>query len=492
MDCILAIDQGTTSTRAILFGQDGRELGRAQRELRQIYPRPGWVEHDVEDIWGAVRDLCAEAMAAATAAGHRVAGIGITNQRETTVLWRRSDGRPIHNAIVWQDRRTAPLCKRLADQGVEPLLRARTGLLSDPYFSASKIAWLLDEVPGARQAALRGELAFGTIDSFLLWRLTGGAVHATDATNAARTLLWDIHAQRWDPDLTRLFDIPPGLLPEVRDNVAAFGVTADGLFPERVAIGGMAGDQQAAAIGQACIAPGMVKSTYGTGCFVLLNTGATPVASRHRLLTTLAWRLDGRPAYALEGSIFVAGAALQWLRDGLGLIRSADESEALAAGLADTGGVYMVPAFAGLGAPWWDPEARGALFGLTRATGKAEIVRAALEAVCYQTADLLDAMAADLGAPIGGLRVDGGMAVNGWVMQFLADVLDVPVERPKVTETTALGAALLAGMGAGLWGSLDAVAAQWLREARFDPAMAPERRHALLEGWRGAVTRVRA
>lgn len=492
MDCILAIDQGTTSTRAIVFGRDGRELTRAQRELRQIYPRPGWVEHDCEEIWSATRALCADAMAEAAAAGHRVAGIGITNQRETTVLWRRADGRPIHNAIVWQDRRTAPLCRRLAEEGCEPLLRARTGLLPDPYFSASKIAWLLDAVPGARQAAERGELAFGTIDSFLLWRLTGGLVHATDATNAARTLLWDIHAQRWDPDLLRLFGIPAALLPEVRDNVAPFGVTAPGLLAGVVGIGGMAGDQQAAAIGQACIAPGMVKSTFGTGCFVLLNTGPTPVASRHRLLTTLAWRLDGRPAYALEGSIFVAGAALQWLRDGLGLIRSAGESEALAAGIADTGGVYMVPAFTGLGAPWWDPEARGALFGLTRATGKAQIVRAALEAVCYQTADLLDAMAADLGAPIGTLRVDGGMAVNDWTMRFLADLLNVPVERPAVTETTALGAALLAGIQAGLWGSLDEVAAHWRREARFDPAMAPERRQALLAGWRHAVARVRA
>ena len=488
VDAVLAIDQGTTSTRAIVFDVDGRVLAKAQRELSQHFPADGWVEHDPEEIWTAALDVARRALAATEA---RVADIGITNQRETTILWDRATGSPIHNAIVWQDRRTAPLCRRLIDSGHEALVTARTGLLLDPYFSASKIAWLLDTVPGARERAERGELAFGTVDCFLLWRFTGGTVHATDATNAARTLLYDIHAQRWDPDLLDLFAVPAALLPAVKDNAADFGTTAPGLLPTRLPIGGMAGDQQAATVGQACFAPGMVKSTYGTGCFMLLNTGAAPVASRHRLLTTLAWRLEGRPTYALEGSIFVAGAAVQWLRDGLRLIESAGETEALAAGLGSTGGVYLVPAFTGLGAPWWDPDARGAILGLTRATGIAEIVRAALEAVCYQTADLLAAMEADSGAPIGALRVDGGMAANSWLMRFLADLLGVPVERPLVTETTALGAAFLAGLQVGLFDSLDTLAANWSPDARFDPTLAPERRAALMAGWRRALDRVR-
>ncbi len=491
MDCVLAIDQGTSSTRAMLFGRAGRPLAKAQRELTQHYPADGWVEHDPEEIWRSVLDLTREVMAVAEANAWRVISIGITNQRETTVLWDRGSGRAIAPAIVWQDRRTAAHCRSLIEAGGELLVQERTGLLLDPYFSASKIAWLLDHVDGARIAAERGDLAFGTIDSFLLWRLTGGAVHATDATNAARTLLFDIHRQRWDDELLALFRIPPAVLPEVRDNSADFGMTAAGLLLRPIAIGGMAGDQQAATVGQACFAPGMVKSTYGTGCFMLMNTGDRPLASRHRLLTTLAYRLQGVPTYALEGSIFVAGAAVQWLRDGLKLITTAGESEGLAAGLGHNAGVYLVPAFTGLGAPYWDPEARGAIFGLTRATGIAEIVRAALEAVCYQTADLLAAMVADGAADIQALRVDGGMVENGWLMQFLADLLGVPVQRPLITETTALGAAFLAGLNAGLFASLEDVAACWEQEALFLPRLAEEPSDALLVGWRRAVARVR-
>jgi glycerol kinase len=489
LDCLLAIDQGTTSTRAILFDRRGHPLAKAQRELTQHYPKDGWVEHDAEEIWQHAKAVLGDVLAAAAAAGHRVAALGVTNQRETTVLWERKSGRPIARAIVWQDRRTAEHCRRLVGEGVEPLVAERTGLLIDPYFSASKIGWLLDSVEGARAAAEKGELAFGTIDSFLLWRLSGGAVHATDATNAARTLLYDIHRHCWDPDLLRLFRIPSPLLPEVRDNVAAFGTTAEGLLSRRIVIGGMAGDQQAAVVGQACFAPGMVKSTYGTGCFIVMNTGQQPTKSRHRLLTTLAYRIAGQPTYALEGSIFVAGATIQWLRDGLKLIKSAGESETLAARLGHNAGVYLVPAFTGLGAPYWDPEARGAIFGLTRATGIAEIVRAALEAVCYQTNDLLAAMTADGAAPVAELRVDGGMVENNWLMQFLADLLAVPVERPRVTETTALGAAYLAGLQAGVYGSLEDIAACWEREATFAPTMPADRRADLVVGWHAAIAR---
>jgi glycerol kinase len=490
LDCILAIDQGTTSTRAVLFDGRGRVLAKAQRELTQYFPADGRVEHDPEEIWTSVLDLCREVLAVAIERGWHVAALGIANQRETTILWDRASGRPIAPAIVWQDRRTARQCQTLIGAGQQPLVQNRTGLLLDPYFSATKIAWLLDNIPGARDAARRGGLAFGTIDSFLLWRLTGGKVHATDATNAARTLLFDIHRQCWDDELLALFDIPASLLPDVRDNVADFGRTAEGLFPEVLTIGGMAGDQQAAAIGQACFSPGMVKSTYGTGCFMLLNTGANPVMSRHRLLTTLAYRFDGMATYALEGSIFVAGATIQWLRDGLHLIESAGQTEALAAGLGSNAGIYLVPAFTGLGAPYWDPDARGAIFGLTRATGIAEIVRAALEAVCYQTNDLLAAMAADGAAAISELRVDGGMVANSWLMQFLADLLAIPVARPAVTETTAIGAAFLAGLHCGLFGSLDDIAACWACESRFQPALTAERRATLLAGWTTAVNKV--
>ena len=486
---LLAIDQGTTSTRAILFGGDGTPRSSAQRELRQIYPRDGWVEHDPEEIWQATLEVCRRVLGEAGAGA--VAAIGITNQRETTILWRRADGRPIHNAIVWQDRRTADQCKRLIADGHEETVLKKTGLVIDPYFSASKIAWLLDTVPGARQAAEQGELAFGTVDSFLLWRLTGGRVHATDATNASRTMVFDIHTQDWDDDLLGMLSIPRSILPEVLDSNADFGVTDGALLGAEVPIAGVAGDQQAATVGQACFTPGMIKSTYGTGCFVLLNTGDRPIESRNRLLTTLAYRLDGKTTYAVEGSIFVAGAAIQWLRDGLGLIGDAAESESHARNLDDTGGVYLVPAFTGLGAPHWDPAARGAILGLTRDSGVSQIVRAALESVCYQTRDLMQAMADDGSASPTALRVDGGMVANDWLMQFLADTLDVPVERPTVTETTALGAAYLAGLGVGLYHSLDDISQRWHCDRTFEPTLESAKRERLYSGWRDAVSRIR-
>lgn len=491
-DHILAIDQGTTSTRAILFDRQGRPIATGQRELRQFYPADGLVEHDPEDLWRDTLVVCREALQAAGFGAERVAAIGITNQRETAVLWDRATGEVLHNAIVWQDRRTAPLCRTLKADGAEPLVRERTGLLIDPYFSATKLSWLLDRIPGARDRAERGELCFGTVDSFLLFRLTGGRVHATDATNASRTLLFNLKTQDWDPDLLRLFRIPAGLLPQVRDCAAAFGETETRLFGRPLPITGIAGDQQAATVGQACFQPGMIKSTYGTGCFALLNIGPEPVLSRNRLLTTVAYRLDGVPTYAIEGSIFVAGAAVQWLRDGLRLIADAPSTERYAADLPDSGGVYLVPAFTGLGAPHWDPDARGGLFGLTRDTGVGQVVRAALEAVAYQTCDLLDAMTADAGHPPAALRVDGGMVGNDWLMQFLADMLEVPVERPAVTETTALGAACLAGLQAGLYPDLAAVAAGWQRQRRFEPAMDGGVRTRLLSGWHDAVRRVRS
>lgn len=486
---LLAIDQGTTSTRAILFDRDGRPQGTAQRELPQIYPDDGWVEHDPEAIWRATTEVMAGALAAAKRGPGEVAAIGITNQRETTVIWERKSGRPIHNAIVWQDRRGAPVCRKLAAAGHQPLIQARTGLLIDSYFSATKILWLLDNVAGARRAAEAGGLAFGTIDSFLLWRLTGGRVHATDATNASRTMLYDIHAGRWDPELLELFRVPAAILPEVKDSAGAFGDLDPGILGRSLPIAGIAGDQQAALVGQACLEPGMIKSTYGTGCFVLLHTGAAAVQSRNRLVATIAYRLDGKPRYASEGSIFVAGAAMQWLRDKLKLVAHSGDSAALAASVDSTGGVYLVPAFTGLGAPHWDPDARGAIFGLTRDSGAAEIVRAALEAVCYQTRDLIEAMREDGAGRPQALRVDGGMAANDWLMQFLADQLDIPVERPVVTETTALGAAYLAGLGVGLYRGPDEIARRWRRERRFEPAMPAERRDTLYAGWKRAVAR---
>ena len=490
---ILAFDQGTTSSRAIVFGPDLSILGLAQREFAQHFPAAGWVEHDPEDIWRTTVETARQALAGARLTASEIAAVGITNQRETCVLWDRRTARPIHRAIVWQDRRTADLCRRLKEEGHEPTITAKTGLLLDPYFSATKIAWLLDTVEGARALAAAGHLAFGTIDAFLLWRLTGGKVHATDATNASRTLLYDIAKGAFDDDLLNLFNIPRSILPEVRDCNADFGRTEPSILGAALPILGIAGDQQAATIGQACFKPGMVKATYGTGCFALLNTGATPVASRNRLLTTVAYQLDGRRTYALEGSIFIAGAAVQWLRDGLKLIASAPESSALAA-FADAGqDVVLVPAFVGLGAPYWQPEARGALFGLTRATGPNEIARAALEAVCYQTRDLLEAMHRDWSAEAKSvLRVDGGMVASDWTMQFLADILNAPVERPTIGETTALGAAWLAGHKAGVWPDADGFGKLWKLERGFKPALASTERERKYAGWKRAVAAVLA
>ncbi len=489
---LLAIDQGTTSSRAILFSGTGHRLGQAQQEFPQHFPQSGWVEHDVEDIWRDTVKVMQGALADAGVSADSVAAIGITNQRETTVIWDRATGEAIHKAIVWQDRRTTGLCQKLRAEGAEEMVRRRTGLLLDPYFSGTKIAWLLDNVAGARERAERGELAFGTIDCFLLWRLTGGRVHATDATNAARTLIYDIERQVWDPELLKLLNIPESLLPEVRDSDADFGETDPGILGRAVPIGGIAGDQQAATVGQACFEAGMMKSTYGTGCFALFNTGDKLVHSENRLLSTIAYRLGGKTTYALEGSIFVAGAAVQWLRDGLGIIKSAAETEALAKEADGKQQVYLVPAFTGLGAPYWDAEARGALLGLTRASGPAEIARAALEAVCYQTRDLLEAMRADGASGLEALRVDGGMVANDWLLQMLADILGVAVERPVVAETTALGAAYLAGLNQGLFSDLAAVAAQWQSEARFEPQMPAPERDARYAGWQDAVARVRS
>jgi glycerol kinase len=488
---LLALDQGTTSTRAILFDADGSPRASAQVELPQIYPQPGWVEHDPEEIWRATVSVLKRALANAHVAASDIAAIGITNQRETTVLWDRASGKPIHNAIVWQDRRTAEWCRRMADKVGDDELGNRTGLLFDAYFSGSKIAWLLDNVAGARPAAEAGKLAFGTIDTFLLWRLTGGKVHATDATNASRTMLFNLRTQDWDETLLKAFGIPASILPRVQDSASEFGAITSGIIGASIPVAGIAGDQQAATVGQACFKQGMIKSTYGTGCFVVLNTGDKFVRSRNRLLTTLAYRLGGKPTFALEGSIFISGAAIQWLRDGLRLIKDAGETDALARGIKDTRGVYLVPAFTGLGAPHWDPDARGAIVGLTRDSGIAEIVRAGLEATVYQTRDLMAAMAEDAIEPAA-IRVDGGMVVNDWVMQFLADQLGMPVERPTVTETTALGAAYLAGLTVGAFGSTDDVARRWQRERRFEPAMPEDQRARLYAGWKDAVRRVRA
>ncbi|HET6305802.1 MAG TPA: glycerol kinase GlpK [Rhodopila sp.] len=490
---ILVIDQGTTSTRSIVFDPTVAPVATAQREITQIYPRPGWVEHDPEEIWTSALATARQALANAGMAAGDIAALGITNQRETVVIWDRRTGRPIHNAIVWQDRRTAAVCERLDRDGHGGLVAARTGLLLDPYFSATKIAWLLDTIDGAREAARDGHLAFGTVDSFLLWRLTDGAVHATDATNASRTLLFDIHRGDWDAELLALFDIPRAMLPEVRDTAGTFGATTEGVFGAPIAIRGIAGDQQAALIGQACFRPGMVKSTYGTGCFALLNTGRQAIASRHRLVTTIAYQFGGQRHYALEGSIFVAGAAVQWLRDGLGLIETAAEAGVLAEAADPAQDVYLVPAFVGLGAPYWDSDARALLAGITRGTTRRELARAALEAVGYQTRDLLEAMRADLGAAWSGIdsviRVDGGMSASDWSMQFLADILAAPVDRPAHLETTARGAAYLAGMASGLYPDPDAFAATWSGERRFEPSMAAAERERRYRGWRQAVAR---
>jgi glycerol kinase len=494
---ILAIDQGTTSSRAIIFDREGQPVASAQRELQQFFPADGWVEHDLEHIWADTVAVCREAIARSGLEPTRLAAIGITNQRETTALWHRRTGRPIHRAIVWQDRRTAELCRQLQSDGLAELVLERTGLVIDSYFSGTKLAWLLDQVPGARAMAERDELAFGTIDSFLLWRLTNGRAHLTDATNASRTMLFDIRRQRWDEELLAALRIPLSLMPDVRDCSGEFGTAEPEHLGAPIPIAGIAGDQQAASFGQACFAEGMLKSTYGTGCFALLNTGERLVPSRNRLLSTVAWRLGGKTTYAIEGSIFVAGAAIQWVRDGLRAIGSAAESEAVARAAPDSGNLYFVPAFTGLGAPYWDPDARGAILGLTRDTSVGQIVRAALEAVCFQTHDLMRAMDDDLngsghGASPAAIRVDGGMVANDWLCQTLADLLGRPVERPAVTETTALGAGFLAGLAVGLYPSPLEIARLWRCERRFDPRLDPGTRARRLEGWRRAVDRVRS
>ena len=486
--CIIALDQGTTSTRALAFTPAGTPVAMAQRELPQHYPRSGWVEHDPKQIWDHTVTVLGEACASARTAGYTPACLGLTNQRETVVLWDRRTGEPIHRAIVWQDRRTADRTAALRRAGHEDAVRERTGLLLDPYFSATKIAWILDQVEGARAAAEAGHLAFGTIDSFLLWRLTGGR-HASDMTNAARTSLLDLDSGHWDPALGDLFRVPAALLPELLPNAGDFGRTDPDATGLDLPITGMAGDQQAATVGQACFDPGMVKSTYGTGCFLLQNTGGARARSDHRLLSTIAYEVNGRRTFALEGSIFVAGAALQWLRDGVGVIASSGESAALASGLADNHGVYLVPAFTGLGAPHWDPDARGLLTGLTRDTGPAHLARAALEAVAYQTDDLVRALAADSGARAAQIRIDGGMAENDWFAQFLADIVTVTVDRPRITETTALGAAMLAGVGAGIFADLTEARAAWSLERRFEPHMAVAERVRLRHGWQAALSR---
>lgn len=487
---ILAIDQGTTSSRAIVHDLSGRAVASAQEEFEQHYPHGGWVEHDPEDLWHSTVRVMHEALTLADRAGITVIAIGVTNQRETTVVWDRETGKPIHHAIVWQDRRTAETCARMKQAGHEAGVTQRTGLLLDPYFSATKIGWLLDNVDGAREDAEQGELAFGTVDSWIVWNLTGGRVHATDATNAGRTMLFNIHTQDWDEDLLELFGVPRAMLPAVRDSADDFGTTDPESIGRALPIRGVAGDQHAAVVGQACFQPGMIKSTYGTGCFALMNTGDTPVASHNRLLTTMAYRIGGRPTYALEGSIFIAGAAIQWLRDQLGVLATSAESEDYARKARTDDAVYFVPAFAGLGAPHWDPEARGAIVGMTRDTGVPEIARAALEAACYQTHDLVTAMAGDADSSLRGLRVDGGMAENDWMLQRLADLTGLTVERPADTETTALGATYLAGLGRGIWDSLDAVQANWVAEKRFEPAIEQMERDQDVRGWHVAVQRV--
>ena len=488
---ILAIDQGTTSSRAIVFDGERKIAGVGQKEFTQHFPQDGWVEHDPEEIWESVVWSIRTALEAAKVTASDIAAVGITNQRETALIWDRATGQPIHNAIVWQDRRTSAYCAELKAAGHEAMVTERTGLLLDPYFSGTKVKWLLDHVEGARERAERGELAFGTVDTFLIWRLTGGKVHATDATNASRTLLYNIGANQWDDELLALLTVPKAILPEVKDCADDFGSADAALFGAAIPILGVAGDQHAATIGQACFAPGMLKSTYGTGCFALLNTGAEKVPSKNRLLTTIAYRLDGKTTYALEGSIFIAGAAVQWIRDGLKLVKQASETGPLARSADPSQNVYMVPAFVGLGAPWWDAEARGAIYGITRNTGPAEIAKAALEAVSYQTRDLLEAMRKDWqgGAKDTVLRVDGGMVASDWTMQFLADILDAPVDRPTILETTALGAAWLAGMKAGVWPGMEEFAKGWARDRRFEPQMDAETRKAKIAGWDDAVRR---
>ena len=488
---ILAIDQGTTSSRAIVFDATGKIVQIAQQEFTQFFPADGWVEHDPEEIWSSTVETARRALADAGIKASQIAAIGITNQRETTILWDRSTGEPIYRAIVWQDRRTSAYCETLKAEGFEETIKSKTGLLLDPYFSGTKLKWILDEVPGARQKAESGELAFGTVDSFLLWRLTGGKQHRTDATNASRTLLFNIHTQEWDQELLDKFDIPSSLLPEVMDSSADFGIADPELLGGAIPITGMAGDQHCALFGQGCFEPGMLKSTYGTGCFAVLNTGGEAVTSEHKLLTTVGYRLNGEVTYALEGSIFIAGAAVQWLRDGLKLVSHAAETEAIAEKTGDAGGVYLVPAFTGLGAPYWDADARGAIIGLTRDSGINEIITATLQSVCYQTRDLLMAMQQD-GIETTVLRVDGGMVANNWVAQCLSDTLQIPVDRPEITETTALGACYLAGLQVGIFKSLDDLKDKWQLEQKFVPNLASSTADERYVGWQAAVARVRS
>lgn len=488
MAVILALDQGTTSSRAIAFDRDGALLSVAQREFRQIFPQPGWVEHDPEDLWQTQYDTAVEALRGASSSARDVAAIGITNQRETTLLWERATGKPLANAIVWQDRRTAGICEQLKARGLEDLVRRRTGLLLDPYFSATKIAWLLDAQPGLRERAERGEIAFGTVDTWLIWRLTGGARHVTDVTNASRTLLFDIHDLQWSDELCAAFNVPKAVLPDALPCTSEFGTTVSSLFGDPIRICGVAGDQQAALVGQAGFLPGVAKNTYGTGSFLMLNTGPTAVVSRSGLLSTIAYAFDGqRPAYALEGSVFVTGAAVQWLRDGLRIIDRTSEVERLAREVPDNGGVHFVPAFTGLGAPYWDPLARGTITGITRGTTRGHIARAALEAIAYQSADVIAAMQRDSSVALAELRVDGGGSANDFTMQFQADLLGVPVLRPQVTETTALGAAYLAGLQSAFWPDVGSLTSHWREERRFIPSMASEQRTELLRAWRHAV-----
>lgn len=486
---ILALDQGTTSSRAILFDHAGRPQAVAQREFEQIFPQSGWVEHDPNQIWSSQADVAAEVIAKAGVAPSEVATIGITNQRETAIVWDRSTGEPVFNAIVWQDRRTAGICDRLREAGHEELIRSRTGLVVDAYFSGTKVQWILANVDGARERAERGELAFGTVDSWLIWKLTGGRVHVTDVTNASRTLLYDIRKMEWDDELLELFEVPRSMLPEVRSSSEIYAETSGEVLSASVPIAGIAGDQQAALFGQVCTEPGMVKNTYGTGCFMLMQTGEEAVRSENNLVTTIAWQIDGRTNYALEGSIFIAGAVVQWLRDGLGLIESSSDVEVLAGTVKDNGGVYFVPAFTGLGAPHWDPYARGAIVGLTRGTSAGHLARAALESIAFQTVDVIRAMEADSGLDLAELRVDGGATVNDLLMQFQADLLDVPVVRPQIPETTALGAAYLAGLAVGFWEDTEEIAGQWQVDHRFEPAMVRREADDYLKQWTRALGR---
>ena len=487
---LLGIDQGTTSTRAVIFSEQGKIISVAQQEFKQYYPQDGWVEHDPEEIWQTTLNTCRDVIAQAKISANEVAAIGIANQRETTIVWERTTGKPIYNAIVWQDRRTAAYCQEKIKQNHQELVQERTGLLLDPYFSGTKINWILDNVAGAREQAEQGKLCFGTIDTFLLWRLTNGVQHKTDATNAARTLLFNIVTQQWDPDLLKLFNIPEKMLPSVEDSSADFGVTSKDLLGAQIPITGIAGDQQAALFGQTCFAPGMIKSTYGTGCFLVMNTGDKIVRSQNRLLSTIAYRLDGKVTYAIEGSIFVAGAAVQWLRDAVHLVSNAQQTEQLALKANPNSKVYLVPAFTGLGAPYWDPNARGAILGLTRDSGIAEIVKAALQAVCYQTKDLMQAMRADGAQTPAALRVDGGMVKNDWLMQFLSDLLNVAVDRPVISETSVLGAVYLAGLQVGIFKSLEHLTQLWQCEHHFTPQMVEAERIELYQGWQQAVKRV--